>query len=405
MNRRGASSLPPDVRVSISQIRGLIEDLDDFLLGFKSDFGQRSESRETGCQYIKGLIANIPRKSAEPIAEIFGKDRKCFQRFVGTYQWIDDDVRRKMLQELKTMLEHPDGVLIFDPSAFPKQGNHSVGVKRQWCGAEGKTDNCQVGCFVSYASPNGSCIVDAQLYLPEEWAKNDDKRRECHVPPDIQFKKKWEIAIEMLDKCRFQLIHSIIMADSEFGRCGDFRDHLSRENENYLLDIPKNLEIRVYKGNFLIPAPTTPEKWALEARPSAWKKFDIRNTNRGVLLLEGMMTRVITRREDNTWREEILVVKKEKSTGEVKYGLANERNKSSLRRLLQDWSRRHTVEECFQRGKSDLGMDHYEVRSWVGWHHHMTLTMLAMCFLEKEKIKKSNFFSPSNSIDHSMDDG
>ena len=108
------------------------------------------------------------------------------------------------------------------------------------------------------------------------------------------------------------------------------------------------------------------------------------------------MTRVMTIRDDGTHREEILVVKRDISTGELKYALANGPTKITLKRLLQDWSRRHTIEECFQRGKSDLGMDHYEVRSWVGWHHHMTMMMLAMCFLEKERICKTRSFSPSD---------
>lgn len=403
MNRRGTSSLPPDVRVSVSQIHGLIEDLDEFLTPYSKFFGERSESRETGCQFIKGLIANLPRKSAEPMAELFEKDRKTFQRFVGTYRWPDEEVRQMMAKELAETLGHRDGVLVFDPSAFPKQGKDSVGVSRQWCGVKGKTDNCQVGCFVSYASPCGSSLVDGQLYLPDNWAKNLPMREKCHVPPDIRFQKKWEIADQMLRDLGPKFPHSRILADAEFGRCGEFRDLLAGRQESYLLDIPRDLEIRAYQGNFWIPAPTTPEAWAKKALARIWKRFDIRDTARGVLLLEGIMTRVITIREDKSRREEILVVKRDVSTGEMKFALAQGDAKVSLRRLLQDWSRRHTVEDCFQRAKSDLGMDQYEVRSWVGWHHHITMVMLAMCFLEKERIKRHRSFSPSDGFSPGLD--
>lgn len=396
MNRRGLSALPPAVHVKASQIHGLIEDLDEFLAPYSKFFGERSEPRETGCQYAKGLIANLPRKSAEPMAELFGKDRKTFQRFVGTNGWSDKEVRQAMARDLSQTLGHTDGILVFDPSAFPKQGKDSVGVARQWCGVEGKTDNCQVGCFVSYASPHGSSLVDGQLYLPEDWAKDASMREKCHVPPAIRFQKKWEIADHMLQEIGPQFPHSRILADAEFGRCGEFRDRLAEQKESYLVDIPRDLEIRVYYGNFLMPAPTTPEKWAKAAMSRIWNRFNLRDTARGVLLLEGIMTRVITRRKDKSSREEILVVKREISTGELKFALANGNRKVSLRRLLQDWSRRHTIEECFQRAKSDLGMDHYEVRSWIGWHHHITMVMLALCFLEKEKIRKHRSFSPSD---------
>lgn len=396
MNRRGSSTLPPDVLVEVSQISGLIEDLDEFLVPYCKFFGERSEPRETGCQYIKGLIAKLDRKSAEPIAELFGKDRKPFQRFVGTNVWPDEEVRQMMTGDLAKTLGHPDGVLIFDPSAFPKQGKDSVGVSRQWCGVKGKIDNCQVGCFVGYASPRGSSIVGGQLYLPKEWAENGPMREKCHVPPEIKFQKKWEIADQMLREHGSQFPHSRILADAEFGHCGELRDSLAGREESYLLDIHLDLKIWVYEGNYLVPSPTTPAKWAKDALGRTWKRFNIRDTARGALLVEGIMTRVMTLREDGSQREEILVVKRDISTGEVKYALANGDCKVSLRRLLQDWSRRHTIEECFQRAKSDLGMDQYEVRSWVGWQHHITMVMLALWFLEKERIKKNRSFSPND---------
>lgn len=396
MNRRGSSSIPPAVSVSVRQVHGLIQALDDFLEPYKPFWGERSEPRETGCQYLKGLIANLPRKSAEPIAELFGKERKTFQRFVGTNRWPDKEIRSLMAIDLAQTLGHPDGVLSFDPSAFPKQGKDSVGVARQWCGVKGKTDNCQVGCFWNYASPRGSSLVGAELYLPDFWAKDNKGRTKCHVPTNVRFLKKWEIADQMLKKIAPLFPHARILADAEIGRCGEFRDRLAAGQENYLLDIPRDLEIRVYQGTFLIPAPTTPEKWAEKMAGHIWKRFNIRDTARGALVMEGIMVNVVTLRKDKTLRQEILVVKRDIGTGELKYALANSNGPATLRRLLQDWSRRHAIEENFQRGKSDLGMDHYEVRTWTGWHHHMTMVMLAMCFLERERIKRRRAFSPSD---------
>lgn len=405
MNRRGASALPKNVRVSVTQIQGLVEDLDKFLVPYKPFWGERSEPRETGCQYLRGLIANVPRKSAEPLAELFDKERKTFQRFVGTNAWPDQMVRHTMQRDIADTLGHPDGVLVFDPSAFPKQGKCSVGVARQWCGTRGKIENCQVGCFLSYASPRGSSLIDGTLYLPKEWASKKSLREMARIPANIGFAKKWEIADHMLEEFAPKFPHSRILADAEYGRCGELRDRLSGRQEAYLMDIPNNLEIRVYNGPFLIPAPTTPEAWAERALGRVWKRFNIRDTTRGALLLEGIMIKVATIRDDGSLRKEILVVKRDLATGELKYALANDLGKVSLRRLLQDWSRRHTIEECFQRAKSDLGMDHYEVRSWVGWHHHITMALLALWFLERERIKRCRSFSPSDGFAACVDHG
>lgn len=405
MNRRDASAVQENVRVVATQIQGLVEDLDEFLAPYKPFWGERSEPRETGCQFLKGLIANVPRKSAEPLAELFGKERKTFQRFVGTNDWPDQAVRHIMQSDISDTLGHPDGVLVFDPSAFPKQGKCSVGVDRQWCGTRGKVENCQVGCFLSYASPRGSSLIDGTLYLPEDWAEKKSLRKMARIPANIGFLKKWEIADQMLEELAPKFPHSRILADAEFGRCGELRDRFSGRQEAYLMDIPKNLEIRVYDGTFLIPAPTTPEEWAQKALRRTWQRFNIRDTARGALLLEGIMTKVVTIRDDKSLREEILVVKRDLATGELKYALANNLGKVSLRRLLQDWSRRHTIEECFQRAKSDLGMDHYEVRSWVGWHHHITMVLLALWFLERERIKRRRSFSPSDGFAVSVDHG
>lgn len=379
------------------KLADLISSLNQFLVPYLPLFG-RTEVRETAEQFVGGLLSGIPRKSAEPIAEIFERDRKSFQRFVGTAPWKDEPIREAMKKDIAQTLGHPDGVINIDPTTFPKQGRSSVGVARQWCGRLGKKENCQVGVFLGYSSPNGRTLIDCRLYLPEEWAEDQSLRETAKIPEEIRFQKKWEIIDELLCRNSGIFPHSWITSDSEFGRCGPWRDRLIERNEQYLLEIPKNLNIRPKNNGWFSARPVKIEKWLSGLSEEDWEVFNVRDTARGPLHLKAVKVGVVTvDKDDQNERHEILLVTRTLAQKpEFKYFLTSTDTPLSV--LVKVACRRHSIEECFQTAKSDVGMGDYEVRSWVGWNHHMTLSMLALWFLEKEKVSRKTSFFPSDSF-------
>lgn len=379
------------------KITGLVTSLNLFLAPYLPHFG-RSESRETAGQFVKGLLSGLPRKSAEPMAELFGKERKTFQRFVGAAPWKDEPIRETMKQDIALTLGHPDGVLNVDPCTFPKKGNKSVGVARQWCGRLGKVENCQSGVFLGYGSPKGSTLVDTRLFLPESWTKSRKKRKEAKIPKEIVFQKKWEIIDDLICRNASLLPHSWITSDSEFGRCGPWRDRLQARNEKYLLEIPKNLDIRPKNYGWFHPMPMKIGDWVSSLAEDDWEVFNVRDTAKGALYLKAVKVGVVTLdEEEETWRQEVLLVTQTLAKQpEFKYFFVSSDDPLSV--LVKVACRRHSIEECFQRGKSDVGMGDYEIRSWVGWNHHMTLAMLAMWFLEKERISRKTALFPPHGV-------
>jgi len=211
----------------------------------------------------------------------------------------------------------------------------------------------------------------------------------------VKYRKNWEIAKELIRDHAWKLPHSRVLADSEIGRCGELRDWLTQKSEAYLLDIPSNWDVRVFHGDVLIPAPSTPLALATDTN-ATWRRFIFKDTSGEPLVLDARMIHVATIRDDGSRREETLIIRRDLKTGELKFGLANYQPGVSLRQYIQDWRKRHTIEDCFQRGKSDLGMGDYEIRSWIGWHHHMTLVTLAMWFVEKQRLARTKSFFPSD---------
>jgi SRSO17 transposase len=294
-------------------------------------------------------------------------------------------------------------VVVIDPSAFPKKGTESCGVGRQWCGRLGKVDNCQVGVFLAYAAPSGYGPLDRQLYLPEDWAADEARRLKCHVPPAIQFREKWRIALDLLDRSLPGLPHGWITGDDEFGRSAKFRDELRRRKERYVLDIPCNTAMRDLEAQ----PPRRRKKgrgrkrkapfqrvnaWAKGQPQSRWTRLTVRDAEKGPLEVEAMMVRVQTKQDRRVGAEERLVVLR--TVGEVRadYALTNAGPEVSLAEVVGAQRQRHRIEELFQAGNGEAGLDHYEVRGWVGWHHHMTLALVALWFLclERRRVGGKN---------------
>jgi SRSO17 transposase len=237
-----AQQLLRDGHIPEDAVAGWPDRLTFFLHRYLPRFFRR-EHRDLVPTLLAGKLSDLERKTAEPIARQARRHRKPVQHFVGAGKWDDEAVLDELRQHVAEELGAADGALILDGSAFPKKGDASCGVARQWCGRLGKLDNCQVGVFVGYASRRGQALVDRHLYLPEGWADAPARRRQGQVPDAVNFQTKPDIGLDLVERCR-GLPHGWVAGDDEFGRSAAFRQQLRRRHERYLLDVPSNTLVR-----------------------------------------------------------------------------------------------------------------------------------------------------------------
>ena len=381
-----AQALLAEAEVSAEAVRDCKGRLTRFLQRYLPLF-YREEQRELAEVVIAGKLSNLQRKTSEPIAYAADRERKPVQHFVGAGKWDDDAVMAELRRHVAEEIGEPDGVLIVDGSGFPKKGTESCGVGRQWCGRLGKVDNCQVGVFVAYASAKGHGPLDRRLYLPEDWALDAQRRAKCHVPKEVVFQEKWRIALDLLERS-LTVPHRWVTADDEFGRVSAFRDWLRLHQQQYVVDVPCNTLVRelVRQPDGRKPKFERAEVWAARQPASRWKTIRVRQGEKGPLRVQAIKVRVQTKDEDG-WVgpvETLIVTRTLDQEKRTAYHLSNAPHQTKLWQLVCAGSQRHAIEEVLQKGKGDVGLGHYEVRSWVGWHHHMTLSLLALWFLESE---------------------
>ncbi len=356
----------------------------------------RKEQRENAGVVIRGLLSDLERKTCEPVAYREGRERKPIQFFVGRGLWDDEKVMGELRRHVAEDLADPDGVIIFDPTSFPKKGTHSVGVKRQWCGRLGKRENCQVGVFMAYATSKGHGPLDRRLFLPKDWAEDRARRKECRVPGEVGHRTKWRIALDMLDANGGDIPHGWIAGDNEFGRVGAFRKGLRDRGERYCLDVPCDTVVRdlnarrprrkkAGKGRKREVPFRRVDAWVTGLAPSRWKRFKVRDGEKGPIEVDAVETRVRTKYEQRIGPEErLVVIRSVEACPRVWYTLSNAPSDVPLAVLVRVHAERHRIEQVFEEAKGETGLAHYEVRSWVGWHHHMTLSLLTLWFVTTE---------------------
>lgn len=395
LERPEAQALLEDARLTARMVQSCRERLTLFVQRYLPRF-YRQEQRELAKVVIEGKLSGLERKTGEPIANQAGRHRKPVQHFVGAGLWDDDAVLAELRAHVREELGDDQAVLVLDPSAFPKKGTESCGVERQWCGRLGKVDNCQAGVFLAYAAAGGHAPVDRRLYLPKDWAGDSKRRKKTHVPKSVVFQEKWRIGLDLLDKHRAHLPHAWVAGDDEFGRVTEFRAQLRYRGENYVLDVPCNTLVREL-GSGQGQRRAAFERidvWAARQPASRWKTITIRAGEKGPLKVRALKRRLQTKDEDGHVgpAETALVVRALDADAKTSYALSNAQRKEKLAELVRGKSERHRVEETFQEGNGEVGLDHYEVRSWVGWHHHMTLSFLALWFLtlEQRRVGKKN---------------
>ena len=399
MDRRFAArrdQLLADAEVDPRILRGVLPRLERFLEPFVALLPRRTHDQHAR-HYVAGLVSNLEYKNVESIAYLHDQRREPLQQFIGQTLWDHQPWFTELARQVGQTLGSPDGVLVFDPSAFPKKGRASVGVQRQWCGRLGKIDNCQVGIYLAYVGRDDHALVDVRLYLPQEWTRDRQRREAAGVPRAVRFRTRHELALAMLDERGPLLPHAWVSGDDELGRCSWFREELRTRQECYLLAVPANTRVR----NLTAPEPpytghgrrprvpfTRVDRWCAAVPETAWQAIEVGAGEHGPITVQVLRTLVQARTEGRVAdAPEFLVVFRERQsdgTWKHDYLLANAPLGTSLAEFARVFKAQHRVEECFQRAKGEAGLADYEVRTWRGWYHHQALALTATWFLTVE---------------------
>ena len=392
---RRKEQLLKDCQVPPTLFEGARDRLESFAIPFLAAMPS-PESKQHMRTYLAGLLSDVGRKNAEAIAYRYDLDRQVIQRFIGEVPWDHDPLLDEMARQVGRELGRDDAVLVFDPSGFPKKGTASVGVKKQWCGRLDQVANCQVGIYMAYVTDNEHALVDFQLYLPLDWSKDTKRRKKCGVPKGARYRTRHELALEMLAHRGAMLPHGWISGDDEMGRPAQFRRDLAARGERYLLAVPSNTGVRdldaeppPYPGRGRVPlAPfQRADAWRAGLPEGAWTGIEVRAGEKGPLTVEVVSRRVQTKLDRRVADfEETLVVTRVWESGAWKhdYYLSNSGPTTPLAEFARVAKAEHRIEECLQRGKSETGLGQYQVRNWLGWHHHQVLSILASWFLVVE---------------------
>jgi SRSO17 transposase len=401
-------------------VRAAAEQLVRFHERFAPLFG-KDQAQDHAYDYLKGLMTCPERKSIEPIALLVGHgDVSGLQKFVGAAPWQDDEVMAEaqalFVDELApSAAGSAIGVVgVIDESAFAKKGAHSAGVGRQHNGRLGKEDNCQVGVFLVGVTPAGSALLDHQLFLPESWCEptrqGRARRARAHIPEGLPFRTKPRIAAELVRAVVVlgQVALDWVVADEEYGRAGHFLDELEALEQRYVVEVPVTTAVWTADPATCVPeysgrgrVPTAPARDAVrtvaalaaELPGSAWQALQVREGALGPLVFEFAAVRVWSMRHRKPGPPAWLLIRRSlEEQPELKYYISNACAETPLGTLALVACTRHRVEDFFEDGKSYLGMAQYETRSWVGWHHHMTLVGLAYLFvtLTRLRLKKKS---------------
>ena len=388
------------------------DDLKELLPALKEFHGRfgrffdRSESRKWAHKYLMGLTMPIERKNIENIAEQVGASTRVLQKFVTTSPWDDDGCMEELQKFVGENIGSDDGVLVLDDTGFAKKGTCSAGVGRQYSGTLGRTDNCQIGVFLSYASRKGHTLVDRRLYLTESWFGPDaaGRRQRAAVPKECDFKTKPELGDEMLRAAHDagSLPYQWVAGDAAYGDRHDLRALVEKLGKLYCFEVSSNTNVwaedpqwqvtprRGGKGRpASVPRATrssarsvTVAEVAMELPPKAWIRHRVSEGAKGPREYEFARLRVVEKRHRRPGPESWLMMRRPVGGGEIKYYLSNAPATLTLAGMAWVGCLRWTIEENFELAKGEVGLDHYEVTTLRGWYHHITLSLLALAFLK-----------------------
>ena len=379
-----------------------------FCARFNDVFG-RKEPRAQAAKYLRGLLGPVPRKNGWQLAEAMGDTvPDPTQRLLYRTLWSADSARNILQKYIVEVFADEDGIGVVDETGFIKKGLRSVGVKRQYSGTAGKIENCQVGTFLSYATPKGHVFLDRRLYLPEEWCHDAERRAQAKVPEDVSFQTKPEQAMAMLEQAwQAGVPMRWVAGDEVYGDATEFRDLVARHDRWYVLAVRTPTPVWTQRPAVVEPepqergrprtkvrladgaAPATTVKEVVASWPERrWQRLVVAEGEKGLIAYDWACQRVVESRNGLPGPD----------------GLADRpalHQRSDRARLLpvecagrhapaetaQVAATRYTVEQCIEEAKGETGLDDYEVRYWHSWHRHITLSMMAHAWLAAVRCK------------------
>lgn len=395
------------IQLVASDIKQAIKCFDLFHQRFAHYFATKTRNMaDTAKQYLQGQLQYQRWGNMVQFEKVVPKsNHQSLQHFASNSPWGDEPVLDDVSQSVSGHIgDEQHGGLHIDESGFPKQGDDSVGVSRQYCGRLGKVDNCQVGVFLGYTSNNYRMLLDKRLYLPEEWIQDKERRQKCGVPENIVFQTKAQLGLELIHKAvERDIPFGWIGMDSHYGQQPWLLDELESEKLLYIADIPCDSRVWLELPQTEIPLrngdrgrkptklrakehPIEVQRVASQLEQNQWHRMYVRDTERGQLWSLLAFLRVYPVRDELPGIQTWLILRKDEGEQKLKYQYSNAPLDTSLERLAEMSHSRYWMERAIQDAKGEAGLDEYELRSWRGWHHHMTMTILAMLFLLELQI-------------------
>ena len=399
----------PEFNLTKKDVAQCVPELEAYLQMFEPGFGRVEQFRQSQV-YLNGLLSDVVRKTAERIALEFGANVRDLQHFVGQSPWETEPIVAIHQCVIGEMLGETDGVALIDESGMVKQGDASVGVGPQYCGSVGKVANSQNGVYLGYVSRKGSTLVAGQLYVLEDWfdAAHAEKRRICSVPAELVYKTKPQIALELLQAAmdRGSLPFQWVAADELYGDSPAFRDGVDAMDKWYFTEVKSTSLLWQSRPEVYLPEwkgrgryPTRfklrhPEDRPLQVKDlvaylpkTAWMRATIQEGSKGPIVCDFAFLRVVEARHNLPGPELWLVIRRNiDDPAVIKFYFSNAPSHTPLLEFVRLSGLRWPIETVFKEGKGEVGFDHYETRSWLGWHHHMALVALAHCFLVRMRI-------------------
>lgn len=401
------------------QLRQLKPELDAFLERYLPLFG-REENHQHAERFVHGLLGGQERRNTENIAEVVeGAVVRTMQKFVAQGCWDAAVVLRELRRHVVETLGDEEGTLNIDETGFPKKGKKSVGVQRQYSGTLGRIDNCQIGVFANLCSTKGHTFIDRRVFLPEEWVADNERREEAGVPEGVVFCSKPKLGLEMIQTAVTEHVpFRWVGGDSVYGDSPTFVQGVRGLGKWYVLDVSSAAHVWLRQ-----PKPGKPGPRGGRAKPntkpisvaeaaarlpsSAFARITVSEGSQGPIVYEYAEMTVWFSEEGypGAESERLLVRRSLNQEPERKYHRSNAPSKVSLPRLAEQRACRWTIEEDIKAGKGQCGLDEYETRGWIGWHHHTALSMLALLFLVLQKLrlgeKRATNHRPGSSRDSS----
>jgi SRSO17 transposase len=336
----------------------------------------RVEARQRCRAYLLGLLSSVERKNGWQLAEYTGDSTPYgIQHLLGRARWDAEAVRDDLQQYILEHLSHPEAVVVIDETGFLKKGQKSVGVQRQYSGTAGRIENCQIGVFLSYASPKGATLIDRSLYLPKAWIEDPQRCEKAGVPNDTEFYTKPQLARQMLQRAfQARLPIKWVTGDSVYGSDSRLRRWLESEQHAYVLAVSAKESVSIGWNTYKVRdlATQTPEE--------KWEIISCGNGSKGPRKYEWIRY-PLNCPDAPEWQRWLLIRRHLHEKDQLAYFIAYSPEETTLKKLVQVSGTRWAVERCFQEAKGEVGLDQYEVRSWTGWYRHITLAMVAHAFL------------------------